>query len=174
MTTTSNTLPKIPPLGAVLAALVLVTEDSPERTTPHVYLTPMGEPFSIVARVYHRLGGHPAVFAPVNGKVLRTAWPHIYEGDMLFLGMNEPGGVVVAEEFLVFGLLCHVQKYEDRGLPRWLAISKGLRSFRRFLLSRTSGFLVQTNGHHLALREQAHTLINRTIDLVEAAHEDLR
>ena len=44
-------------------------------------------------------------------------------------------------------------------MGQWkLSVIRGLRSFRSFLNSTSSGFLVQTHGHHEDLLEQANTL----------------
>ncbi|UAW08613.1 hypothetical protein QDW42_gp26 [Microbacterium phage Swervy] len=57
-----------------------------------------------------------------------------------------------AEEYLVYALLGHITVPEGRGardLLDWKGEAiRGIKSFRRFLLSPTSGFLVQTHGSH--------------------------
>lgn len=57
-----------------------------------------------------------------------------------------------AEEYLVYALLNHVVSPEGRGknaLLDWRGEAiRGIKSFRRFLLSPHSGFLVQTHGSH--------------------------
>ncbi|WMI34112.1 hypothetical protein SLAY_26 [Microbacterium phage Slay] len=57
-----------------------------------------------------------------------------------------------AEEFLVYALLNHIVSPEGRGknaLLDWKGEAiRGIKSFRRFLLSSYSGFLVQTHGSH--------------------------
>lgn len=57
-----------------------------------------------------------------------------------------------AEEYLVYALLDHLSDPQGRGrhdLLDWKGEAiRGIKSFRRFLLSPTSGFLVQTHGSH--------------------------
>ncbi|WMI34044.1 hypothetical protein FINALFRONTIER_27 [Microbacterium phage Finalfrontier] len=57
-----------------------------------------------------------------------------------------------AQDYLVYGLLNHIVSPEGRGkydLLDWRGEAiRGIKSFRRFLLSPYSGFLVQTHGSH--------------------------
>ncbi|WNO26450.1 hypothetical protein SEA_BABYDAISY_27 [Microbacterium phage BabyDaisy] len=57
-----------------------------------------------------------------------------------------------AEDYLVMALLNHIVSPEGRGkydLLDWRGEAiRGIKSFRRFLLSPYSGFLVQTHGSH--------------------------
>lgn len=157
-----------PSFDIALFALMDVVSESPERVASHAYLDPEGYPNSLVAHVLNRLD------APINSAAVGTypwngrerarntdhpplLWNRLFTGgygegtpydarSVLFFEMarlRRP-----AEEYLVYALMGHVWDANRPGVPWRAEARRGLATFRTFLLSPTSGFLVQTRGSH--------------------------
>ena len=135
-------------VGHVLDAL-----DAPIRTAAEGHLD-----HHVIAKAKAGIPGTPRVLAR-----FLLLW------NRLFLLEDRDGGLVPydgrftmfwnmkdhhrpAEEYLVYALLGHVVDPEGRGknaLLDWRGEAiRDIKSFRRFLLSPYSGFLVQTHGSH--------------------------
>lgn len=174
--TEDNRIP-CPSFDVALFALLDVVAESPEQSAQRAYLDSAGFPHDLVAHVLNRLDapintaaqGHLRhhVIAQADAGVPGTArnvarlpliWNRLFlwgdgEGtpydapNVLFpemIRLRRP-----AEEYLVYALLNHVQRANDRKSATWgSAARRGLATFRTFLLSPSSGFLVQTRGSH--------------------------
>ncbi|QOP64260.1 hypothetical protein QDW16_gp44 [Microbacterium phage Quenya] len=174
---TDNRIP-CPSFDVVLFALQDVVAEAPEQTARHAYLDSAGYPHDLVAHVLAR------VDAPINTAAagtyelngtrrfnsarLPTLWNRLftdghgegtpYDGRFVtfpeMVRLRRP-----AEDYLVYALLGHVQRANDRRDTTWRsAAHRGVVTFRTFLNSPSSGFLVQTRGAHEDLRQYVDTL----------------
>ncbi|QOP66617.1 hypothetical protein SEA_LAHQTEMISH_26 [Microbacterium phage Lahqtemish] len=179
--TEDNRIP-CPSFPIALGALVGVATTYPDQTSRHAYLDSDGNPFDLVAHVLEAMGApiRTAAAGNLDHHVIAKAragvpgtprslarfpllWNRLFllndaRGDLepydgratIFWHMADDRRA--AEEYLVYGLLCHVVDPEGRGkhaLLDWRGEAiRGIKSFRRFLLSPYSGFLVQTHGSH--------------------------
>ncbi|WNM67345.1 hypothetical protein SEA_CHILIPEPPER_24 [Microbacterium phage ChiliPepper] len=183
---TDNRVP-VPSFDVALFALLDVARAYPDQTARHAYYsvldTPGGQlrlPHDLTAHVLDRLDA-PIKEAAAgeyefngtkqnNTRCLPSLWnrlftslthggePTPYDGRFtMFWGMSEDRGV--AEDYLVYALLDHIQRANDRSDTTWLsATRRGITTFRTFLLSPSSGFLVQTHGAHEDLLQYVDTL----------------
>ncbi|UKH48461.1 hypothetical protein QDW18_gp24 [Microbacterium phage Katzastrophic] len=174
---TDNRIP-CPSFDVTLFALLDVVEESPEQTARHAYLDSAGYPHDLVAHVLNRLDAPINTAASgtyefngtkrFNSAHLPTLWNRLfldgngedtpYDGRFVtFLEMarlRRP-----AEDYLIYALLGHVQRANDRSNTTWRsAAHRGIKTFRTFLNSPTSGFLVQTHGAHEDLRQYVDTI----------------
>jgi|GEM_PF-3865209 len=182
--TLDNRIP-CPSFDVVLFALLDVMREAPEQTARHAYLDSAGYPHDLVGHVLARLD------APINTAAsgtyefngtkrwnsarLPSLWnrlftslthdgePTPYDGRFtMFWGMTEDRGP--AEDYLVYALLNHAQRANDRSDTTWRsATRRGITTFRTFLLSPTSGFLVQTRGAHQDLLQYVDTLTAQAV-----------
>ncbi|QDH92403.1 hypothetical protein SEA_CELAENA_24 [Microbacterium phage Celaena] len=183
---TDNRIP-CPSFDVTLFALVDVATENPEQTARHAYYsvldTPGGQvrlPHDLTAHVLSRLDAPIAEASSGtyefngtkrwNSARLPSLWNRLftsldYDGDpvpydgrfTMFWGMKDDRGP--AEDYLVYALLDHVQRANDRNDTTWRsAAHRGIKTFRTFLNSPTSGFLVQTHGAHEDLRQYVDTI----------------
>lgn len=104
-----------------------------------------------------------------------------HRSEQAYLDMRER--VVVAEDYLVYALLDHITNPQGRGRHLDLAwrehLIRGLKSFRRFLNSESSGFLVQCSRYDSATQtilppSDRHEELRHNVDLLTSkALEDL-
>jgi hypothetical protein len=182
-----------PPFEGVAAALLEVVSESPGATARGAYIDNHGFPHDLVGHVLSRLdapireaaSGHMPhhVIAKAAAGVpgtprSRARFPLLW--NRLFTDGNGPdtpydGRFVMFprtphgwEDYLVYALLGHIVDPQGRGRHDELdwkgEAIRGIKSFRRFLNSPTSGFLVQTHGEYEDLRELAD---RTTLNLLE-------
>ncbi|QUE26065.1 hypothetical protein SEA_SANASANA_26 [Microbacterium phage SanaSana] len=135
-----------------LVSHVLDSLDAPIRTAAEGYLR-----HHVIAQAEAGVPGTPRAQARFP-----LIWNRLFTGTTIFgapTAYDEPsvwfdvrGSRAEAEDYLVYGLFGHVVDPEGRGkhaLLDWRGEAvRGIKSFRRFLLSPYSGFLVQSRDEH--------------------------
>ncbi len=176
-----------PPFPETLAALLEVVAESPQQRSRHAYLDSAGYPFDLLGHVLARLDAPINIAASGtyqfngtrhhNHQRLPQMWNRLFLGGdgpdtpydgrfTLFPKMEHDRGP--AEDYLVFALLGHVQRRNDAAGYTWhKAVRRGLLSFRGFLNSGTSGFLVQTHGAHEDLRMIVDELTSKALEALD-------
>lgn len=175
--TNDNRIP-CPSLSTVLDVTLALVRESPNQTSRHAYLDSAGAPHDLIGHVLTELwapiftaasGTHEFNGTKQNNTTrLPNLWNRLFLGEgpydsrfTMFLGATRDPKV--ANDFLVYALLTKIQEALDGGLPWKAAAVRGLKSFRRWLTSSTSGFLVQTRGGNEAVYKIAVSLTAKAI-----------
>lgn len=150
----------VPSFEAVLQQLELLVREHPSRCTPNAYAYDNGKPRDLVG---HVLAASGVDLLPLRASRVASLWEGLF-------GPCWPW--VAPESYLTMALLSHVEMRNNGGSTGLMwedALVRGLKSFRRFLLSPVSGFLVQVSGAAYEPSEAHKALLQRVDSLTASA-----